>query len=124
RVVARQPWVPGEVDRAHAALADQPLDAVAGEDGARVQHDVIPPLPSAGDDPPRRGREGRIPAPVSRAATGEDLRRCQRRRRRRGRRDGGGSVKVTKQELVRLLRTEGDNDTADKAESQLPEEID
>ena len=35
-----------------------------------------------------------------------------------------GSVKIAKQELVRLLRTEGDNDTADKAESQLPEEID
>jgi hypothetical protein len=34
------------------------------------------------------------------------------------------SVKIAKQELVRLLRTEGDNDTADKAESQLPEEID
>ena len=35
-----------------------------------------------------------------------------------------GSVKIAKQELVRLLRTEGDNDTADKAESQLPDEID
>ena len=35
-----------------------------------------------------------------------------------------GSVKIAKQELVRLLRTECDNDTADKAESQLPEEID
>jgi hypothetical protein len=33
-------------------------------------------------------------------------------------------VKIAKQELVRVLRTEGDNDTADKAESQLPDEID
>jgi hypothetical protein len=33
-------------------------------------------------------------------------------------------VKIAKQELVRLLRTEGDNDTADKAESGLPDEID
>jgi hypothetical protein len=33
-------------------------------------------------------------------------------------------VKIAKQELVRMLRTEGDNDTADKAESQLPDEID
>jgi hypothetical protein len=33
-------------------------------------------------------------------------------------------VKLDKQELVRMLRTEGDNDTADKVESQLPDEID
>jgi hypothetical protein len=33
-------------------------------------------------------------------------------------------VKLDKQELVRLLRTEGDNDTADKVESQLSDEID
>jgi hypothetical protein len=33
-------------------------------------------------------------------------------------------VKIAKQELVRLLRTEGDNDTADKAESELPDEVD
>ena len=33
-------------------------------------------------------------------------------------------MKLAKEELVRLLRTEGDNDTADKAESQLPDEID
>jgi hypothetical protein len=33
-------------------------------------------------------------------------------------------VKIAKQELVRILRTEGDNDTADKAERQLPDEID
>lgn len=33
-------------------------------------------------------------------------------------------MKIAKQELVRLLRTEGDNDTADKAESELPDEID
>jgi hypothetical protein len=33
-------------------------------------------------------------------------------------------VKLDKQELVRVLRTEGDNDTADRAESSLPDEID
>jgi hypothetical protein len=33
-------------------------------------------------------------------------------------------VKLDKQELVRVLRTEGDNDTADKVESSLPDEID
>jgi hypothetical protein len=33
-------------------------------------------------------------------------------------------VKLDRQELVRVLRTEGDNDTADKVESSLPEEID
>jgi hypothetical protein len=33
-------------------------------------------------------------------------------------------VKLDKQELVRMLRTEGDNDTADKVQSQLPDEID
>jgi hypothetical protein len=33
-------------------------------------------------------------------------------------------VKLDKQELVRVLRTEGDNDTADKAEQDLPDEID
>ncbi|HEY4631191.1 MAG TPA: hypothetical protein VIG96_07830 [Blastococcus sp.] len=33
-------------------------------------------------------------------------------------------MKLDKQELVRVLRTEGDNDTADKAESGLPDEID
>ncbi len=33
-------------------------------------------------------------------------------------------MKLDKQELVRMLRTEGDNDTADRAESQLPNEID
>lgn len=33
-------------------------------------------------------------------------------------------MKIDKQELVKLLRTEGDNDTADKAESVLPGEID
>jgi hypothetical protein len=41
-----------------------------------------------------------------------------------GREDGGRTVKLDKQELVRMLRTEGDNDTADKVESQLPDEID
>jgi hypothetical protein len=33
-------------------------------------------------------------------------------------------VKLDKQELVRLLRTQGDNDTADRAEQRLPDEID
>jgi hypothetical protein len=33
-------------------------------------------------------------------------------------------VKVDKQEFVRMLRTEGDNDTADKVEAGLPDEID
>jgi hypothetical protein len=33
-------------------------------------------------------------------------------------------VKLDKQELVRLLRTQGDNDTADQVESRLPDEID
>ena len=33
-------------------------------------------------------------------------------------------MKLDKQELVRMLRTEGDNDTADKVEAQLPDEID
>ncbi len=33
-------------------------------------------------------------------------------------------MKLDKQELVKLLRTEGDNDTADKVESTLPSEVD
>ena len=33
-------------------------------------------------------------------------------------------MKLDKQELVRVLRTEGDNDTADKVEASLPDEID
>jgi hypothetical protein len=33
-------------------------------------------------------------------------------------------VKLDKQELVRLLRTQGDNDTATQVESRLPDEID
>jgi hypothetical protein len=33
-------------------------------------------------------------------------------------------VKLDKQEFVRVLRTEGDNDTADKVEADLPDEID
>ena len=33
-------------------------------------------------------------------------------------------MKLDKQELVRLLRTQGDNDTADQVESRLPDEID
>ena len=33
-------------------------------------------------------------------------------------------MKLDKQELVKLLRTEGDNDTADQVENNLPGEID
>ena len=33
-------------------------------------------------------------------------------------------MKLDKQELLRMLRTQGDNDTADQAESTLPDEID
>ena len=33
-------------------------------------------------------------------------------------------MELDKQELVRVLRTEGDNDTADKVESELPDRID
>jgi hypothetical protein len=33
-------------------------------------------------------------------------------------------VKLDKQELVRLLRTQGDNDTADQVDRRLPDEID
>jgi hypothetical protein len=33
-------------------------------------------------------------------------------------------VKLDKQEFVRMLRTEGDNDTADTVERDLPDDID
>ncbi|MGY1886652.1 MULTISPECIES: hypothetical protein [unclassified Blastococcus] len=33
-------------------------------------------------------------------------------------------VKLDKKELVRVLRTEGDNGTADQVEARLPDEID
>jgi hypothetical protein len=33
-------------------------------------------------------------------------------------------VKLDKQALVRMLRTQGDNDTADQVDSRLPDEID
>ena len=33
-------------------------------------------------------------------------------------------MKLKKQELIETLRTEGDNDTADKVAAQLPDEID
>jgi len=33
-------------------------------------------------------------------------------------------VELDKQELVRVLRTQGDNDTADRAEAGLPDRID
>ncbi|RBY75536.1 hypothetical protein DQ238_19525 [Geodermatophilus sp. TF02-6] len=33
-------------------------------------------------------------------------------------------MKLDKQELLRVLRTEGDNSTAEKVEAQLPDQID
>ena len=33
-------------------------------------------------------------------------------------------MEISRSELVRVLRTEGDNDTADKVESSLPDQID
>ncbi len=33
-------------------------------------------------------------------------------------------MKLDKQELLRVLHTEGDNDTADRVAAQLPDEID
>ena len=33
-------------------------------------------------------------------------------------------MRIEKQELVRVLHTEGDNDTADRVAAQLPDEID
>jgi hypothetical protein len=33
-------------------------------------------------------------------------------------------VELDRQELVRVLRTQGDNDTADRVERELPERID
>ncbi|MCW2635833.1 MAG: hypothetical protein JWQ99_2200 [Blastococcus sp.] len=33
-------------------------------------------------------------------------------------------MKLDKQELVKMLRTQGDNDTADSVDSRLPDEID
>jgi hypothetical protein len=33
-------------------------------------------------------------------------------------------VKLDRTELVRLLRTQGDNDTADRAEERLPDQVD
>jgi hypothetical protein len=33
-------------------------------------------------------------------------------------------VELDRQELVRLLRTQGDNDTADRVESELPDRVD
>jgi hypothetical protein len=38
--------------------------------------------------------------------------------------DRRSGVRLDKQELLRVLRTEGDNETAEKVESQLPDEID
>ena len=39
-------------------------------------------------------------------------------------REDGDAVNVDKQDLVRMLRAQGDNDTADKAEAGLPDQID
>ena len=33
-------------------------------------------------------------------------------------------MEISKTELVRVLRTEGDNDTADRVQSELPDRID
>jgi hypothetical protein len=33
-------------------------------------------------------------------------------------------MNLDRQELVRMLRTQGDNDTADKVEAELPDDID
>jgi hypothetical protein len=33
-------------------------------------------------------------------------------------------VKLDRDELVRVLRTQGDNDTADKVEAELPDQVD
>jgi hypothetical protein len=33
-------------------------------------------------------------------------------------------VEISKDDLLRVLRTEGDNDTADKVAAQLPDQID
>jgi hypothetical protein len=33
-------------------------------------------------------------------------------------------VQITKEQLLQVLRTEGDNDTADKVAAELPDEID
>jgi hypothetical protein len=38
--------------------------------------------------------------------------------------DGRPRVRIEKQELVRVLRTEGDNDTAERVAASLPEQID
>ena len=35
-----------------------------------------------------------------------------------------GNMKIDKQELLKVLRTQGDNDTAERVESGLPDEID
>jgi hypothetical protein len=34
------------------------------------------------------------------------------------------AVQISREQLVQVLRTEGDNDTADKVEGDLPEQID
>ena len=33
-------------------------------------------------------------------------------------------MQLDKQELLRMLRTQGDNDTADRADRELPDEVD
>jgi hypothetical protein len=36
----------------------------------------------------------------------------------------GADVELDRQELVRVLRTQGDNDTAERVEAELPDRID
>jgi hypothetical protein len=36
----------------------------------------------------------------------------------------GGAVQISKEQLLQVLRTEGDNDTADKVAADLPDQID
>ena len=38
--------------------------------------------------------------------------------------DLGGTVQISKEQLLQVLRTEGDNDTADQVAAQLPDQID
>ena len=52
------------------------------------------------------------------SVTGTTLRGTQRSEERETR------VKLSKQELVKMLRAEGDNDRADRVDAQLPDDID
>jgi hypothetical protein len=78
----------------------------------------MPGLANCGAGPRRVSRLARrpfhTPAAGNQHADGAEPRAPGRRSR----------VKINRTELVRLLRTQGDNDTADRAEGTLPEEID